>query len=194
MVVLGIPRGGVPMARIIADELKADLDVVLVRKIGAPHQRELALGAVDENGELYLNAWAERDGFTRESLKPSIDEELKVIRKRRQLYTGARRPIELKGKTVILVDDGIATGATAMAAISLIRRQHPEKLVVATGVIPSENLKKFKVICDELVTLEASAVFYSVGQFYEDFRQVSDEEVISQLKKSKSGTVSASSR
>ncbi len=180
-VVLGIPRGAVPMAKIIADQLNAKLDVVLVRKIGAPHQKELAVGAIGESGELYLNPWAVEKGFQRENLQASIQDELDVIRKRRKFYSFGKTPIDLHDLTVIVVDDGIATGATIRAAIEMIRKQNPKKLILAAGVIPVETMNQLKKLCDDLVVLEASPFFYSVGQFYEDFRQVSDDEVRSIL-------------
>jgi len=190
-VVLGIPRGAVPMARMIADALHAAVDVVLVRKIGAPEQKELALGAVGEDGELYLNPWAVEKGFNPENLKSSIQEELEVIHKRRKYYCNGRTSLNLQDHTVIIVDDGIATGATAMAALKMIRRQKPKKLILATAVIPSGTMKQLQQFCDELVVLESSDHFFSVGQFFEDFRQVSDEEVRVLLNPADHGTQSA---
>ncbi len=176
--VLGVPRGGVPMAKIIADHLGAEFDVVLVRKIGSPFNPELAAGAVSESGDVYLNPWAIRDGFDEFKLKDIIAREKLVIQKRRELFTDGHSPIPVKDKTVIIVDDGIATGATMIAAIHFLRKQSPRKIIIATGVMPADNVERLKPLCDELVVLMVPENFFGVGQFYEHFDQVQDAEVI----------------
>jgi putative phosphoribosyl transferase len=176
--ILGVPRGGVPMAKIIADHLKAPFDVVLVRKIPAPFHPELAAGAVSESGDVYLNPWAIRDGYTEEKLKPNIEREMKLIRHRREQFTDGHAPLPVKDRTVIVVDDGIATGATMIAAIHFLRKAKPKKIILAAGVIPPDNVAKLKPLCDDLVVLMVPMDFYGVGQFYQDFSQVEDQEVI----------------
>jgi putative phosphoribosyl transferase len=176
--ILGVPRGGVPMAKIIADHLRAPFDVVLVRKIPAPFHPELAAGAVSESGEVYLNPWAIRDGYTEEKLKTNIEHEMKLIRKRREQFTDGHVPLSVKDRTVIVVDDGIATGATMIAAIHFLRKAMPKKIILAAGVIPPDNVAKLKPLCDDLVVLMVPHDFYGVGQFYQDFSQVEDQEVI----------------
>ncbi len=166
------------MAKIIADHLQTQLDVVLVRKIGSPLNPELAAGAVSEAGEVYLNPWAIRDGWSEEKLKQSIHREMDVIRQRRALFTGGRNGIPMEGRTVIVVDDGIATGATMIAAIHFLRQKKPKKIILAAGVIPPDQVAKFKPLCEEVVVLMEPEDFFAVGQFYRNFEQVSDEEVV----------------
>lgn len=176
--ILGVPRGGVPMAKIIADHLQAPFDVVLVRKIPAPYNPELAAGAVSESGEVYLNPWAIRDGYTEDKLSANIAKEKEEIRKRREHFTDGHAPVSVKDRTVIVVDDGIATGATMIAAIHFLRKAHPRKIVLAAGVIPPDNVAKLKPLCDDLVVLLVPDTFFGVGQFYRDFSPVEDEAVI----------------
>lgn len=179
--VVGVPRGAVPMARIIADALAADLDVVLVRKLRAPGQPELAIGAVDESGmvvegEYFTMAPA---SYVREEVRTQRE----ILRKRRQLYTKAQPPIDPAGRVVIIVDDGVATGSSMRSAIRAIRARRPTKIIVALGVAPESSLAMLREEADEVVCLYAPAVFLAVGRFFEDFSEVTDDIVVAALKR-----------
>lgn len=174
--VLGIPRGGVPMAKIIADSLNGELDVVLVHKLRSPLNPELAIGSIDEQGNYsVMGDGAEAAGTY---IEREIQEQLQTMRLRRQSYTPHRDPIPAHGRLVILVDDGIATGSTMRAAIDTVRRDHPAKIVVATGVASGETLRALKCFADEVICLETPDPFYAVGQAYADFSSVDDDEII----------------
>ncbi|MDN0085200.1 phosphoribosyltransferase family protein [Crenobacter sp. SG2305] len=179
--VLAIPRGAVPMAELIANELGGDLDVVLVRKLGAPFQPELALGAIDETGHITLNDFAGQMGLDKSYITNLARTELAVLHERRRQYSD-RPPLEVDGRTVIVVDDGLATGATMIAALTALRAQKPAKLVCAVPVAPPDTLHRVARLVDEVVCLEAPIGFQAVGQFYLSFPQVDDEEVIAILK------------
>lgn len=184
--VLGIPRGAVPMARLIADALDGELDVVLVRKIGAPGNPEFAIGAVEESGWYFVGPYARASGADDAYVQRERDAQLAVIAKRRAEYTRHRPRIDPSGRTVILVDDGLATGSTMMAAIHAVRAQHAARIVCAVPVAPPATLAEVAKLADETVCLEAPSAFYSVGQFYRDFGQVGDEAVIDALRKGES--------
>jgi predicted phosphoribosyltransferase len=175
--VLGIPRGAVPMAEVIAESLRGDLDVVLVHKLGAPYQEELAIGSVSERGDVYLSEDAELYGIDESYVDQEAARQLEVLRRRRAAYTPIRPPISPAGRVVIVVDDGIATGWTMIAALRSIRPQKPGKLVAAIAVAPRTAVEKMKQEADEVVCLSVPAAFSAVGQFFADFRQVTDEEV-----------------
>lgn len=179
VLVLGLPRGGVPMGRVIADALDGDLDVVLVRKLRAPGQPELAIGAVDEAGTVLKGVYFDRvaDAYLREEIRAARE----VLRSRRQRYTGVRAPIDPAGRIVILVDDGIATGSSMLAAIHAVRARRPAKIVVAVGVAPPETLARLRAEADEVVCLHAPDHFHAVGQFFADFSEVTDEMVMAAL-------------
>jgi putative phosphoribosyl transferase len=178
--VLAIPRGAVPMGRVIADRLHGQLDVVLVRKLGAPGNRELAIGAIDETGWLYLADHAR--GLADEGyIEREKAEQLAVLCARRAAYTPARGPLEATGKTVIVVDDGLATGATMIAALHAARSRKPARLVCAVPVAASESLARVGPYADEVVCPHARADFSAVSQFYGYFPQVEDSEVIALL-------------
>ena len=178
--VLAIPRGAVPMGKTIADALGGDLDVVLVRKLRAPGNPEFAIGSVDETGWTYLSGYAEQ--LSKEYLEHEKNYQLSVMRERRASYTPIRAPIDPKGRTVIVIDDGLATGSTMIAALHALRAKHPKKLICAVPVAPADTLEKISPYADEVVCLETPDIFYAVGQFYLSFDQVEDEDVIETLK------------
>jgi putative phosphoribosyl transferase len=180
--VLGIPRGAVPMAKTIAGQLDGTLDVILVRKLRAPGQPELAIGAVDESGWTYLAEDAARCGATPEYIASEKQTQLKTLHARRALYTPGRAPVPARGRTVIVVDDGLATGATMRAALHALRASHPARLVCAVPVAPSDTLKKIRPLADEVVCLEEAEYFQAVGQFYRHFPQVEDAQVLALLR------------
>jgi len=177
--VLGVPRGAVPMARIIADMLGGELDVVLVRKLRAPGQPELAIGAVDEAGTVLKGAYFHVGD--EEYLRDEIRTQLTVIRARREMYTRAQKAIDPAGRLVVIVDDGIATGSSMLAAIRSVRARKPRKLIVAIGVAPAQSLGTIQAEADEVVCLHAPVDFYAVGQFFEDFSEVTDDMVVTAL-------------
>ena len=180
--VCAIPRGAVPMGKVVADALGGDLDVVLTRKIPAPGFPEFAIGAVDESGWSYVSEDAERVGATRDYLDRAIAAERETMRRRREQYTPIRPPIDPAGRVVIVVDDGLATGATMMAALHALRARHPARLLCAVPVASYEALELVKPHADEVVCLDVPFDFRAVGQFYEDFRQVGDDEVVALLR------------
>ncbi len=181
--VLAIPRGGVVTGAVLAQELGGDLDVVLARKLRAPGQPELAIGAIAENGQVHLNERAvEALGVSDEYLDEEKRHQLSEIARRKRLFRSARSEATVSGRTVIVTDDGIATGSTMMAALQTIRPQRPRELIVAVPVAPFDRLPAFRKRCDKLVCLLSPAEFWAVGQFYEDFRTVEDEDVVELLK------------
>jgi len=179
--VLAIPRGAVVMGRVLADELQGELDVVLVRKLRAPLHAEFAIGSIDESGWVYVAEYAESAGADRAYLEQEKRVQLETLRKRRAEYTPARPPIDVKGRIAIVVDDGLATGATMIAALHATRARQPARLVCAVPVAAPESLEKVRPYADEVVCLDAPENFHAVGQFYGEFRQVADEEVMALL-------------
>jgi predicted phosphoribosyltransferase len=177
--ILGVPRGAVPMARIIADALEGELDVVLVRKLRAPAQPELAIGAVDEAGSILKGSYF--DVADEEYLRDEIRTQQDVIRARREMYTRAQKAIDPAGRIVVIVDDGIATGSSMLAAIRSVRARKPRKLIVAIGVAPAQSLRQIEAEADEVLCLHAPADFYAVGQFFDDFSEVTDDMVVMAL-------------
>jgi predicted phosphoribosyltransferase len=179
--VAAIPRGAVPMGRIVAERLDGDLDVVLVRKLHAPGNPELAVGAIDETGWTYVADYAEAVGASREYLEREIAAELATIRGRRASYTPARAPLDAANRAVIVVDDGLATGATMIAALHAMRARAPSRLVCAVPVASTEAAAKVRDYADEVVCLQTPSWFYAVGQYYGRFPQVDDAEVVALL-------------
>lgn len=179
--ILAIPRGAVAMGRVLAECLDGDLDVVLARKIGAPWNPELAVGAIDETGWRYVapHAWA--TGIDEAYLQREGDRQLDLIRRRRRRYTPGRAPLDPAGRTVIVVDDGLATGATMIAALHAVRRGHPATLVCAVPVAAEDALAAVRPWADTVVCLSTPAWFAGVGAHYIDFAQVDDEDVVSAL-------------
>jgi predicted phosphoribosyltransferase len=176
--VLGIPRGAAPMAKIIAEALGGELDVVLVRKLGAPDQPELAIGAVDETGRVYLSDYVSEMGVSEDYIKDETERQLATLRRRRAMYTPLRPPLDPSGRIVIVVDNGIATGATMIAALRATRAKKPRKLIGAVAVAPPATVARLSKEADSIVCLKAPADFYAVGQFFEDFSQVTDDDVV----------------
>lgn len=181
--VLGIPRGAVPMARVIADALDGDLDVVLVHKLGAPDQPEYAIGSVSEAGHVYVSDLARRFGISREHIDLEVRTQLRELRRRRALYTPLGPPLSPKDRVAIVVDDGVATGWTMIAALRAVRAMGPKRLIAALAVAPAEAIERMQKEADEVCCLECPEYFHAVGQFFEEFPQVSEDEVMEHLKR-----------
>lgn len=195
--VYALPRGGVPVAAQIALALEAPLDVILVRKIGVPTHPELAMGAVVDGGTpvTMVNRQVMRmAGATEADFNRICAAELAEIERRRKLYFGDQGPIDPKGLIAIVVDDGIATGATVSAALHALRNRNPRKLVLAAPVAAPDSLSRLREEADEIVCIEAPRSFSAVGQFYRDFEQVTDAEVIRLLKESRAWHADQSSK
>jgi len=181
VLVRAIPRGAVPMGRIIADELGGELDVVLVRKLAAPNAPELAIGAVDENGETFLPEGLDHVHVSQGYIEVERARQLAVLRERRALYTPHHASISPAGRIVIVLDDGIATGATMIAALRATRHKDPAELIAASGVIARETFDSVAAEADRVVCLQTPEYFGAVGHFFEHFDPVADEEVIAAL-------------
>jgi predicted phosphoribosyltransferase len=197
-VVLALPRGGVPVAAEVAAALDAPLDLILVRKIGVPTQPELAMGAVVDGAAPIVIRNEEvigLSGTTADEFDMTCARELAEIERRRQLYIGERPRAEIAGQVVIVIDDGIATGATTLAALQAIRNRKPKELVLAVPVAPPDTIRELRQEVDALICLETPELFGAIGYFYRDFRQVSDEEVVAILKRFPiTGTASITSK
>lgn len=183
VIVLGLPRGGVPVAAEIATALRARLDVLLVRKLGAPMQPELAMGAIATGGVRVMNDDVVR-GYRigRADIEKVAAVEQRELERRNRIYRGDRPWPKLAHHRVILVDDGVATGATMFAAIDAVRAQHAAQVIVAVPVAPTDTLERLEVAADKVVCLAAPEPFFAIGQWYQRFDQVSDEAVIGLLK------------
>ena len=190
--VLAIPRGAVPMGAIVADHLDGDLDVVLVRKLGAPGNPELAIGSVDETGRVFLG-YAHELGVSNAYIDREKEAQLDVIRRRRAMYTPIHPPVDPAGRTVIVLDDGIATGATMMAALRAVRDRHPARLVAATAVASRATVRRLAAEADDVICLDTPETFMAIGEFFDDFSAVTDEEVCAILRaRNASSTAGAS--
>jgi putative phosphoribosyl transferase len=185
-VVLGIPRGGVVTAAVLARELDAELDVVLSRKLRAPYQPELAIGAIGEDGEVYLNSFArEVPGVTETYIREERDHQIAEIARRSKLFRAVKPPADVTERSVIVTDDGIATGSTMLAALHVLNAQKPREIIVAVPVAPPEALEKFRPRCSHLECLLTPNHFGAISQFYSDFQQVEDEEAVRLLRGSR---------
>lgn len=176
--VLALPRGGVPVGYEIARRLGVPLDVLIVRKVGAPANPEYGLGALVEDGSRLIDEPRMREaGYSMRDLEPTIARELAEVRRRAVAYRHGRPAADVRDRVVILVDDGVATGATLRAAIRAVRARHPRRIVVALGVAPRETFHELGREADDVVALQVPELFFAVGEWYERFDQVSDEEV-----------------
>lgn len=185
--VIAIPRGGVVVGAEIARQLDVKLDIVVPRKIGSPYNPEVAIGAVAQDGRTYLDDWYIKHGHLQEEeLNNLVGKEVKEIERRMARYRGSTKYPDLTGKTIVLVDDGAATGYTMMAAAEFVNNSlNPGKVIIALPVAPDDTLRLFQTVADEIVCLCCPGNFQSVGQFYSDFSQTSDEEVMSVLNRFK---------
>jgi predicted phosphoribosyltransferase len=179
--VLAIPRGAVAMGAEVARALEGELDVVLVKKLRAPYSPEFAVGAIDETGWTYVAAHAAQAGADAAYLAKEKAAQLRTLRRRRSEYTPARAPADPRGRIAIVIDDGIATGASMIAALHSVRAREPAHLVCAVPVAAPDSLEAVRPYADEVVCLEAPEDFRAVGQFYRDFEQVEDHEVVTLL-------------
>ena len=178
-VVLGLPRGGVVPAFEVAQLLHLPLDVIIVRKIGAPFEPELALGALTEDGNILFN----RDvmamlGLVRHDVQDIVDEKLKEAEQRRVLFRAGNKPLDLSGKTAIIIDDGVATGATLRVAVTAAKKRGAERIVVALPIAPAGFKSEIEPEADEVIVLHESEVFPGVSYFYDNFLQVEDQDVV----------------
>lgn len=184
-IVYALPRGGVPVAVEVARALRAPLDLLIVRKIGAPGYPELALGAVTDgdephlvlNDDVYAATGRDADGLER-----ARQRELAEIERRRKRYLGDRPPLDPFGQTAIVIDDGLATGATARAALAELRRQDAARIVLAVPVAPAQTVSDMRSEADDVVVVNAPTTFWAIGQFYSDFHQLTDDETVSILR------------
>lgn len=181
--VLAIPRGGVVTGAVLARELGAELDVVLARKLRAPYNPELAMGAIGEDGDEYLAAFARGlMGFNDDYLERERAHQISEIERRRAYFRALRPPADITGRSVIVTDDGIATGATMLAALHVIRAKQPQELIVAVPIAPPETIAKLAVHCDRLECLVAPAYMGAIGAYYANFEQVEDHEALRLLR------------
>lgn len=178
-IVLAIPRGGIVIGRYLSQKLNLPLDILVTKKIPAPGNPELAIGAVGEGGIVFFDEILCQNLCVTEVYKKKIvEEKRKELESKQNFFRKGKPPLDLKDKTVILTDDGVATGATMLAAVKVVKKQKPKELIVAVPVVALDSLKKLQEEADKVIYLEAPEMFFAVGQFYQNFNQVSDEEVI----------------
>ncbi len=178
VVVLALPRGGVPVGYEVAKALGAEFDVLIVRKLGLPYHPELAMGAIASGGAIDLNRNViEMSGVTQRDIEGVLAQEHRELERREALYRGSRPTAQIEGRTVIVVDDGIATGASMRAALKALRTLKPAKIIVAVPVAPIDTRERLQDVADEFVCVLSPADFQAVGQFYRNFDQTSDDEV-----------------
>lgn len=178
LLVLALPRGGVPVAWEVAQALNAELDVLVVRKLGVPWQPEVAMGAIAGNGVRILHDdMIEALGISAERIETVASDEQRELERREAVYRGARPPLRIEARPIIVVDDGLATGATMKAAVKALRQQQPSRIVVAVPVAPPDTAADLRALADAVICLKEPAGFAAVGQWYERFDQTSDEEV-----------------
>lgn len=181
-VVVGMARGGVPVAAVVADRLAGSFDVIVVRKIGVPWQPELGVGAIAEGGVVVVNDGLVAElGLGRKDLAAVIGRERRVLHDRVRRYRAGRPPVPVAGRLTILVDDGLATGFTARAAIEALRRRGAGKLVLAVPVAPPTTVDALRLVADEVIAVETPSWFFAIGDYYEDFSETSDDEIASLL-------------
>ena len=183
--VLAIPRGGVVTGAVLARELHADLDVVLSRKLRASHQPELAIGAIGEDGQIYLNEYAKELQLSESYLAEERSRQMAEIERRQKLIRNVLPAAPIQGRTIILTDDGIATGSTMIAALHVVKSQQPHEVIVAIPVAPPERIQELRGLCDEVICLLKPQYFMAVGQFYQTFQTVEDLQVVEILRKIK---------
>lgn len=178
IVVLGLPRGGVPVAAEVARNLNAPLDVLVVRKLGVPFHRELGMGAIASGGVRIINKEVVNAfGISTEAVQDVAREERQELERREKAYRGEMPPLKLEGKTVLIVDDGIATGSTMLAAVEAVRHLKAARVVVAVPTAPPSTCERMREVADDVVALLTPEDFYAVGLWYENFGQTSDDEV-----------------
>lgn len=184
--VLAIPRGGVVTGAVLARELGAELDVVLSRKLRAPYQPELAIGAIGEDGEVYLNEFArEIPGVSDEYIRREREHQVGEIKRRQELFRKAKPAAEVDGRSVIVTDDGIATGSTMIAALHVLKARKPREIIVAVPVAPPDTLERFRRQGSHVECLLAPEYFGAIGMFYDNFDQVEDSEAVRLLRESR---------
>ncbi len=181
--ILGLPRGGVPVARAVADHLAADLDIVLVRKLGHPRQPELAIGAIGEFGHSVVNdSIIKQAGVSEQELGNVVERERRELARRVDIYRSAKPALDMADRVVVLVDDGIATGATMRAAVEVARSARAASVIVAVPVAPQSVFGSFSDLADAVIVVHVPQIMGSVGQFYANFAQTTDEEVVDALR------------
>lgn len=181
-VVLAAPRGGVAVAVPVAEALDAELDVVLVRKLRHPQQPELAIGAVGEDGEPILSERS-AGGLSEETIGREVESRVAELEERRSRYRAARSAVDVQGRDVIIVDDGVATGSTMEAAVHVVRRKRPRRVIIGLPVAPASSVERLSDIADDVVCVETPHMMFAVGQFYSDFGEITDDEVVATLKR-----------
>lgn len=182
LIVIGIPRGGVVVAAQVARGLGAPLDVFVAHKLGAPFNSELAIGAVTDTGDVFVDeAFAGWIGLSQDRIRAEISAQRIELQRRVALFRGNRPPLNVESKTAIVVDDGVATGSTMMATLLALRKQRPTRLILATPVGPPDTMRRLAQACDQVIVLCVEELFVAVGRFYDSFEQTTDDQVVELL-------------